>query len=122
MVTDGRENLLTKQTGEYLVCAELDQNDQELLDELRRLTKSYGIGVIKLDLDNPDESKILNEAHYSETIDWAFVNYLFELNADYKTFIEASIDILKTEALYREKFNKILSQEEIVSFVKGFKV
>lgn len=105
----------------YLVCAELDINDTELVDELGRLANSYGIGVIKLDLDNPDETKILNEAHYSEAIDWAFVNYLFELNADYKTFIEASIDILKTEELYREKFDKIMCQEEIVSYVKSFK-
>lgn len=69
----------------YLVCAEIDQNDIELLDELGRLANAYGIGVIKLDLENPDESRVLYDAHYNESIEWGFVNYLFELNADYKT-------------------------------------
>lgn len=105
----------------YLVCAEIDHNDTELLDELGRLANAYGIGVIKLDIENPDESRVLFEAHYNESIEWGFVNYLFELNADYKMFIEASIDIMKTEALYREKFDKVLSQEEVVSYTKGFK-
>jgi uncharacterized protein len=104
----------------YLVCAEIDQNDTELLDELGRLANAYGIGVIKLDLVNPDESRVLFEAHFNESIEWGFVNYLFELNADYKMFIEASIDIMKTEALYREKFDKVLSQQEILTCVKGF--
>jgi len=104
----------------YLVCAEIDQNDIELLDELGRLANAYGIGVIKLDLVNPDESRVLYDAHYNESIEWGFVNYLFELNADYKMFIEASIDIMKTEALYREKFDKVLSQQEIITCVEGF--
>ena len=63
---------------------------------------------------------MLYDAHYNESIEWGFVNYLFELNADYKSFIEASIDIMKTEALYREKFDKVLSQQEILTFVEGF--
>jgi len=80
-----------------------------------------GIGIIKLDLVNPDESKVLCEAHYNESIEWGFVNYLYELNADYKMFIDASIDIMKTEALYREKFDKVMSQQEIIAHVEGFK-
>ncbi|MEI6131965.1 MAG: HTH domain-containing protein [Bacillota bacterium] len=105
----------------YLVCAEIDTNDTELIEELSRLALAYGIGVIQLNIENPDESKVLSEAHYNETIEWGFVNYLFELNNDYKTFIEASIDILKTEELYREKFDKVATQPEIMDFVEGFK-
>ena len=81
------------------------------------MTFLTGIGVIKLDLVNPDESRVLYDAHYNEPFEWGFVNYLFELNADYKTFIEASIDIMKTEALYCEKFDKVLSQQEILTCV-----
>lgn len=106
----------------YLVCAEINLNDTELLDELGRLANAYGIGVIKLDLINPDESKVLFEAYYNEAIEWGFINYLFELNADYKTFIEASIDILKTEVLYRERFDTVLSQQEIHAIVQDFRL
>jgi uncharacterized protein len=91
------------------------------LSELSRLATAYGIGVIKLNIENPDESAVLCEARYKEAIEWGFVNYLYELNSDYKSFIEASTDIMKTEALYREKFDKILSQSEINAYVEGFK-
>ena len=47
-------------------------------------------------------------------------NYLYELNPDYRMFIEASIDIMKTEALYREKFDKVMSQQEITTHIEGF--
>ncbi|MDR3540703.1 MAG: HTH domain-containing protein [Desulfosporosinus sp.] len=105
----------------YLVCAELDLDDGELIGELGRLAAAYGIGVIKLDLTDPDDSKILFEAHYNKSIEWGFVNYLFGLNEDYKTFIEASADIIKTEQLYREKFDRILSREEVALYAQGLK-
>lgn len=102
----------------YLVCAEINQNDSDLMDELRRLSTAYGIGLIKLDLANPDESKILFESSFNEVMDWDFINYLFGLNDDYKTFIQASVDVLKTEEVYKERFDEVMSQEKIVEYVR----
>ena len=102
----------------YLVCSDIDLNDNELLNEIGRLTVAYGIGIIKLDINNPDESRILFESGTNDIIEWGFVNYLFELNEDYKTFIEASNDIVKTEKLYKERYDKIFNQDEILKYVR----
>lgn len=105
----------------YLVCSEINLNNFELLDELRRLSAAYGIGIIKLDLNNPDESKVLYEATHNEALDWTYINILFGLNEDYKTFIEASVDVLKTESLYRERYDRIPSQSEVKEYIKLIK-
>ena len=42
----------------YLVAAEIDATD-DFLDELKRLSTSFGIGVIKLDRTDPDSSELL---------------------------------------------------------------
>lgn len=105
----------------YLVFAEIEMDDTELIIELERLSLAYGIGLIKIDINNPDESKILFEAKTNETLEWSFINYLFEMNSDYKTFIDASVDIMKTETIYKEKFDYIATQDEIQKYVAGFK-
>lgn len=58
----------------YLVFAEIEMNDEELLKELERLSLAYGIGLIKLDVKNPNDSKILFDAKTNETLDWSFIN------------------------------------------------
>lgn len=52
----------------YLVTAKL-LNDEEFHSELRRLTSAFGIGIIKLDIEDPDASEILYPAIYKTDID-----------------------------------------------------
>ncbi|WP_246204210.1 HTH domain-containing protein [Pallidibacillus pasinlerensis] len=59
----------------YLVTAKL-LNDEEFHSELRRLTSAFGIGIIKLDIEDPDASEILYPAIYKTDIDWETVNKL----------------------------------------------
>ncbi len=61
----------------YLVCAELDRKD-EFLKELKRLNSSFGIGVIHLNISNPDDSEIVFNALHKTEIDWEFVSDLSE--------------------------------------------
>lgn len=42
----------------YLVAAEIE-TDKEFLQEIKRLTNSFGIGIIKLDINEPDSSEII---------------------------------------------------------------
>jgi len=53
-------------------------------------------------------------SHYSVAI-----NYLFGVNSDYKSYINASVDIMKTESIYKEKFDNISSPEEIMKYCEG---
>jgi len=67
----------------YLVAAEIDTND-DFLNELNRLSTAFGIGVIRLDIQDPDSSEIMLPARARETIDWDTANKLANLNSDFR--------------------------------------
>jgi len=59
----------------YLVTANIQQDD-EFMAELERLSSAFGIGVIKLDIENPDSSEIILPAKHKEELDWNTINKL----------------------------------------------
>ena len=59
------------------------------MDEMRRLNNAVGIGFIKLNSDNIEESNILVSANTRNSIDWETVNRLVEENPDFKNFIDS---------------------------------
>jgi hypothetical protein len=65
----------------YLVTAELE--GVETLKELRMLSALHGIGLIKLDADNPPESQVLIPAKERADVDWANCNRLADENSDF---------------------------------------
>jgi hypothetical protein len=70
----------------YLVAAEIGGNDT--LKELRMLFAAHGIGLIKLDVDNPAESQVLIPARERDDIDWDMANRLATENSDFLEFIK----------------------------------
>jgi hypothetical protein len=70
----------------YLVACSIQQDD-ELLSELERLSGSFGIGVIVLDLEDIDSSSVLFPARPKDYLDWETMNKLCEQNPDFETFI-----------------------------------
>jgi hypothetical protein len=70
----------------YLVAAEIEGRDT--LNELRMLFAAHGIGVIRLDRDNPTESQILIPAREKDEIDWNMVNRLATENTDFLDYIK----------------------------------
>jgi len=69
----------------YLVAAEIEGEDT--LRELRILTARHGIGVIKLDFENPSESQVLIPALVLPDLDWNHINRLSVENSDFRDFI-----------------------------------
>lgn len=65
----------------YLVAAEIE--GQDTLKELRMLFAAHGIGLIKLDADNPAESQVLIPARERDEIDWDMANRLAMENRDF---------------------------------------
>lgn len=53
----------------YLVAADVS-TDEDFVTELRRLSTSFGIGVVHLDVSDPDSSEVLIPARERETLDW----------------------------------------------------
>lgn len=70
-----------------LVAAEISMDDDKLLKKMSRLANSFGIGIIKLNLENPHSSEILFPAKRRDEIDGDTVNNLFEINKDFREFL-----------------------------------
>jgi hypothetical protein len=70
----------------YLVAAEIE--GQDTLKELRMLFAAHGIGLIKLDVDNPADSQVLIPARERDEIDWDMANRLATENKDFLEYVK----------------------------------
>ena len=70
----------------YLVAAEIE--GQDTLKELRMLFAAHGIGLIKLDVENPSESQVLIPARERGEIDWDTANRLATENKDFLEYVK----------------------------------
>lgn len=70
----------------YLVAAEIE--GQDTLKELRMLFAAHGIGLIKLDTENPVDSQVLIPARERDEIDWDMANRLATENKDFLGFVK----------------------------------
>ena len=59
----------------------------ETVRELRMLAALHGLGVIKLDPDNPPESQVLIPARQRDSVDWSNCSRLAEENADFREVV-----------------------------------
>ncbi|TFW51796.1 HrgA protein [Bradyrhizobium sp. MOS001] len=70
----------------YLAATEIE--GAGTLDELRILFGMHGIGLIKLDPENPSEGEILIPARERLEVEWAMCSRLANENPDFRTFIK----------------------------------
>ncbi|MDR1846803.1 MAG: hypothetical protein LBR17_01630 [Bacteroidales bacterium] len=89
----------------YLVVGDLDKS-VSFIEELKRLNKGYGIGVIKLNMENPVESEIIVEARENENVDINFMNFLSTYNQDFLDFMQECLSILNTKKINLKSFDK----------------
>ncbi|KKP40232.1 MAG: hypothetical protein UR30_C0005G0013 [Candidatus Peregrinibacteria bacterium GW2011_GWC2_33_13] len=99
----------------YLVASEIQQ-DPEFLMELKRLSSSYGIGIIKLDVEDPDNCEILFPAREKNELDWETINKIIDLNPDFQEFIEliTSNIKLKNRKIIKDGFDKIKDIDDLI--------
>ena len=95
----------------YLVTAEID-TDEEFMDEIKRLSNSFGIGLIKLDINSPDSSEIIYPARQKEIIDIETMNKISQINPDFKEFLKRIKIDLNSKEIRKEKYDKIIDVEE----------
>src|SRR3989344_3562319 len=88
----------------YLVVGDLD-TDSTFLSNLMRLNHGYGVGVIKLDLDNPSKSEVIVSAREREIVDINFMNFLSGINHDFYRFVEISSGIIADKTINKEDFD-----------------
>lgn len=102
----------------YLVTAVLDES---ILSELLRLNSTFGIGLIRLDLENLEDSEILFRAREKYVLDKATLDLLVETNKDFKYFINSinqDINVGQLERIVDKNYDLILSDEELASYLK----
>lgn len=91
----------------YLVASEIESVGT--LDELRILSNLHGIGVIRLDIENPSESQIIIPAKERNKVDWNIANRLTEENADFLDYIKLIRQLYQTGELKQSDWSYLIS-------------
>ena len=97
----------------YLVAVDIDTSNDNLIQKLTRLSNSFGIGVIKLNIEDPSLSHILTPAKKSEEIDGDTINNLYEINKDFQEFIAVVESAVKINRIVYYNLDEIKSKTEL---------
>jgi len=104
----------------YLVTSEIS-TEPEFLRELSRLCNSFGIGVILLDTNDPNDSEIIVDPEHRDELDWDTVNKL-AINPDFKEFLIRIKKDVESKEIRKEWYDKVESRESLIKFFKNRKV
>lgn len=103
----------------YLVVFE--EIDEEILKEIERLNKNFGIGLIQLELDKIEVILPSNQ----RGLDFETIDMLIGKNPDFKKFIENVIKDFETndkERIATKNYDNILSDEELAAHIQNKKI
>ncbi|WQY10119.1 COG2958 family protein [Helicobacter pylori] len=97
----------------YLVGRHIDTHNPQLMDLLKRLHASFGIGVIDL-RTNEDKSAILLNAKYKEKIDYTMAQELSAKNEKFSGFLKSVVDYDPNhQHRYKDEFDEVKKKEEL---------
>ncbi|WP_208373895.1 COG2958 family protein [Helicobacter pylori] len=97
----------------YLVGRHINTHDLKLMDLLKRLHASFGIGVIDL-RTNEDKSAILLNAKYKEKIDYTMASELSDKNKKFSGFLKSVVDYdPNNQHRYKDEFDEVKKKEEL---------
>ncbi|PDX40589.1 COG2958 family protein [Helicobacter pylori] len=97
----------------YLVGRHIDTHNPQLMDLLKRLHASFGIGVIDLRTDE-DKSAILLNAKYKEKIDYTVALELSDKNEKFSGFLKSVVDYDPDfPNRYKDEFDEVKKKEEL---------
>ncbi|WQS96504.1 COG2958 family protein [Helicobacter pylori] len=97
----------------YLVGRHVDTHNSKLMDLLKRLHASFGIGVIDLRTDE-DKSVILLNAKYKEKIDYTVALELSKKNPKFSGFLKSVVDYDPNhQHRYKDEFDEVKKKEEL---------
>ncbi|KHL83479.1 HrgA like protein [Helicobacter pylori] len=97
----------------YLVGRHIDTHNPQLMDLLKRLHASFGIGVIDLRTDEVKSAILLN-AKYKEKIDYTVALELSEKNPKFSGFLKSVVDYDPDfPNRYKDEFDEVKKKEEL---------
>ena len=102
----------------YLVTSFIKEDD-DLYSELERLSTSFGIGIIKIDINDIDASNVVFPSRYKNNLDWVLMNKLCEQNSDFKNFIDAVTKDYKVKTIHKDQYDIIIDNiNEYINKIK----
>lgn len=90
----------------YVVAADID-SDVDFMNELERLSSAFGVGVIKLNIKDPDSSELVLPARMRESIDWETANKLATMNPDFRDFLKRVKTDINSREVRREMYDRV---------------
>lgn len=100
----------------YLAAAEIDK-DEDFRSELERLSTSFGIGVIQIDIEDPDSTETILPARSKDSVDWETINKLATINPDFRDFLRRiKVDIASRE-IRREMYDPVLDKDDLLQTI-----
>jgi len=100
----------------YLVAADIS-TDEDFRSELRRLSASFGIGIIELDIEDPNSSHVLVPAKEREALDWDALDKV-AMNKDVQELLKRISTDLRAKEVRAEEYDKILQPQELVASIR----
>ncbi|MHC1747356.1 MAG: COG2958 family protein [Cellulosilyticaceae bacterium] len=104
----------------YLVALEVE-DDADFMAELSRLTAAFGIGIVKLDAINIEQSEILFPAKERTYLDWNTINRLAEENKDFEDFTESLVEDIKLGKV-KSSYDTVLNDEDYLEYINNKKI
>lgn len=95
----------------YLVAARISKNE-DFTEELGRLSTSFGIGVIELNIEDPHSSEILIPAKYKKNLDFEAINKL-AMNSDFREFIETVKIDITSKKIHKKEYDLVENIENL---------
>ncbi len=103
------------------LAASIISDDEDFLSELRRLSTSFGIGIIQINIETPSATDILFPAKEKEYLDWDAINKL-AMNADFKELLKRLRIDISSQEVRKEKYDKVLTEDDLIdSLIKDAK-
>ena len=100
----------------YLVAANFSK-DEEFRNELKRLSSSFGIGIIELNINDPDQSEIIFTALSKDFLDWETINKLASMNSGFREFLKRIKNDIGSKEIIKEKYDKIYDKEYLIGSI-----
>lgn len=100
----------------YLVVLDIEDDELLLYDELRRLNNAFGIGVIKLNPIEIEQSEILFPSRERDIIDMDTVDRLAEENKDFKCFMSDIIEDIQVGKV-KSTYDKVYTEDEYERYI-----
>jgi hypothetical protein len=104
----------------YLVVTDMPLDD-DFFDEFQRLNNAFGIGLIVLNIVNPDDCYVQTYAKVKSSLDWQTVNRLTKENPYFKQFIMNIGSDLQSKKI-KGSYDPIMKDDELVKHMIDKKI